>query len=140
MSDLVERLEPCPFCGGEAEACKIGSLHWHAYCDPENNCEAEPYVGGYPTEESAIAAWNRRAENPELTRLRSEVERLTTLTARTREVLAPFAAVTAGLSSITEDRLLRVHYDNGNYLGPLRPSELRAANTLFNELKEKDNG
>lgn len=60
MSDIL----PCPFCGGKANVHKVGSVAWYAYCDPENNCGAQPYVGGYPTAESAIAGWNRRAPLP----------------------------------------------------------------------------
>lgn len=122
MSDLVERLEPCPFCAGIADDTHAGvapELHEdshtniYVWCP---NCGAKGLVvvgahGG--TRQEAIAAWHRRAESPDLTRLRSEVERLreqarrndlqarlairgqslaetklTTLTARTREVLA----------------------------------------------------
>ena len=58
---------------------------------------------------------------------------LTTLTARTREVLAPFAAEAARHFGPDD---AGVWFTHANF----RVGHLRAANTLFNELKEKDNG
>lgn len=162
MSDLVERLEPCPFCAGIADDTHAGvapELHEdshtniYVWCP---NCGAKGLVvvgahGG--TRQEAIAAWHRRAESPDLTRLRSEVERLTeqarrndlqarlairgkslaetkltTLTARTREVLDEMLMHSCINDIPDEDKF---------------PEDLaaeRAARSLFNELKEKDNG
>lgn len=196
MSDLVERLEPCPFCGGEAELDNAAEPQFARR--PTVTCKNEDCFGYMPSayfarDAEAIAAWNRRAENPELARLRSEVERLTrerdealdnawpsgkrpnpvvghtyddfavygdeksinlvraalhehqvmmperiyrineqaakltTLTARTREVLAPFAAARVPYDFAADDEPVSLPIPGGAY---------RAANTLFNELKE----
>lgn len=58
---------------------------------------------------------------------------LTALTARTREVLAPFA------EWFPEEALRRVPPDQRLMTTGLEARHFRAANTLFNELKEKDN-
>ena len=67
---------------------------------------------------------------------------LATLTARTREVLAPFAElVPAAFADVwkgNEQVVLRTHLQGD--VAALRINDFRAANTLFNELKEKDNG
>lgn len=69
------------------------------------------------------------------TRMRRKAEaELTTLTARTREVLAPFA------EWFPEEALRRVPPDQRLMTTGLEARHFRAANTLFNELKEKDNG
>ena len=198
MSDLVERLEPCPFCGGKAEwhditeADEIANIG--GSCIVCTQCQACGPVQ-FGEKDTIVEHWNRRAESPELARLRSEVERLTreldeahgyasrfltsfvaqhcnpvpgwaplhdligvltqidnastvarkyrseltTLTARTREVLAPFAAVA--------EKIAKMHpgWDHDDFLmkvgaEPAKLGPYRAANTLFNELKEKDNG
>lgn len=61
----MAELKPCPFCGSNDVGCWMSSQkfpngknpHW-VYCD---NCEAE--TGKYCSEEEAIEAWNRRAED-----------------------------------------------------------------------------
>ena len=193
MSDLVERLEPCPFCGGKAEwhditeADEIANIG--GSCIVCTQCQACGPVQ-FGEKDTIVEHWNRRAESPELARLRSEVERLTreldeahgyasrfltsfvaqhcnpvpgwaplhdligvltqidnastvarkyrseltTLTARTREVLAPFA------EWFPEEALRRVPPDQRLMTTGLEARHFRAANTLFNELKEKDNG
>ena len=211
MSDLVERLEPCPFCGGKAEwhditeADEIANIG--GSCIVCTQCQACGPVQ-FGEKDTIVEHWNRRAESPELARLRSEVERLTrerdeaarptspddlnmlvrincfgdgmnehiagpttvetakellrwaegymfnltldfsskyanaisqtqaaeaeltTLTARTREVLAPFAELADQAAFLAESdspyAVIAHHF--------------RAANTLFNKLKEKDNG
>lgn len=63
------KLKQCPFCGGEAELvytttstpkpyvkCKFGAM-----LTPK--CEACMYPWMYDTEEEAVEAWNRRADN-----------------------------------------------------------------------------
>ena len=52
--EVLTKLKPCPFCGGEAHLMHDG--HWIS-CE---GCQAE---SGYrPTRETAIEAWNRRVE------------------------------------------------------------------------------
>lgn len=62
----MQELKPCPFCGGQA---RIGYAindynRWGVSCQ---NCgcsvEVEDWKGVDDTEENAIAAWNRRADN-----------------------------------------------------------------------------
>lgn len=66
------------------------------------------------------------------TRMRRKVEaKLTTLTARTREVLAPFAAARVPYDFAADDEPVSLPIPGGAY---------RAANTLFNELKDTSNG
>ena len=50
------KLEPCPFCGGEAKVMDMGYPHW-VYC---KNCGAKVH-GGTHDEKDSIQAWNRRA-------------------------------------------------------------------------------
>lgn len=79
------------------------------------------------------------------TRAQAAETELATLTARTREVLAPFAELDiltpeAGwrdddnLTLVAEDEPSNIRYAN------VELRHFRAANTLFNELKEKVNG
>lgn len=53
----MEKLKPCPFCGGEAKIMKMGYPHW-IYC---LECGAKVH-GGTTSEKDSIKAWNRRAE------------------------------------------------------------------------------
>lgn len=56
----MEKLKPCPFCGGEAKIMKMGYPHW-VYC-----CECGAKVHGRTNDEKdSIKAWNRRAERSE---------------------------------------------------------------------------
>lgn len=142
MSDLVERLR-----------------HLVRLNEPQHG---GPYAGHAAA--ACIKAMTESAD--ELARLRSEVERLTrerdealelamaywrtyeaatdkltTLTARTREVLAPFAAVANAYSDREDDKFETwrdCHEPITREASKLL--HFRAANTLFNELKEKDNG
>ena len=56
MSDSNATLEPCPFCGGEAETWD-GAGPWHVVCT-ECGTIGSPCL----SEAEAIEAWNTRAE------------------------------------------------------------------------------
>ncbi len=51
-----QKLLPCPFCGGEAEAIQVYATEWYVEC---TKCPCT-MIGGYYTEEEAIEAWNTR--------------------------------------------------------------------------------
>lgn len=51
----MDKLKPCPFCGGEAEIAH--SRNYYAWCD---KCETRG--NWHATEAEAIEAWNTRAE------------------------------------------------------------------------------
>lgn len=54
---MMEKLKPCPFCGGEAKIMKMGYPHY-IYC---LKCGAKVH-GGTTSEKDSIKAWNRRTE------------------------------------------------------------------------------
>ena len=56
----MEKLKPCPFCGGEARVMDMGYPHW-VYC---TKCGAKVH-GRTNDEKDSIEAWNRRAERRE---------------------------------------------------------------------------
>ena len=61
MAEFVG-LEPCPFCGGEAETLTAESMHGgNLYGVMCANCAGRSDV--YDTEAEAIAAWNTRADD-----------------------------------------------------------------------------
>lgn len=53
----MEKLKPCPFCGGEARVMDMGYPHW-VYC---TKCGAKVH-GRTNDEKDSIEAWNRRSE------------------------------------------------------------------------------
>lgn len=59
----MEKLKPCPFCGGEAF---IRKLYRNYIIDAkhDDNCPLDymvlPYDSCWVTREAAVAAWNRR--------------------------------------------------------------------------------
>lgn len=67
---MSETLKPCPFCGGSrvVRGTNVGTVR----CG--NGCSAHVDAGHIS---DAIAAWNRRADSPDLASLRAENERLT---------------------------------------------------------------
>ena len=62
----MDKLRPCPFCGGKAELIKIPVPpypdKYYVRCSNQNDCKVavHTYRGG--TAEEAIEDWNRRAE------------------------------------------------------------------------------
>ena len=67
MSD--EALKPCPFCGARVATYRDEIGGWEIYCDGEVGCAGDG-DSRYSTEAEAIAAWNRRAPDDEIERLR----------------------------------------------------------------------
>lgn len=55
---MSEKLQKCPFCGGEAIIWE-GPDYFKVACKNQFGCAAS--VGLFDTEQEAIAAWNRRA-------------------------------------------------------------------------------
>lgn len=60
----MEKLKPCPFCGGKAD---VWRTNYHVYIQCENFCMDDRFehlvqVSG-DTEEQALEAWNRRAND-----------------------------------------------------------------------------
>lgn len=51
----MDKLKPCPFCGGEAKVMDMGFPHW-VYC---TKCYAKVH-GGTRDEKDSIEAWNKR--------------------------------------------------------------------------------
>ncbi len=64
-------LKPCPFCGNENVRVYVGLMEFH---DGEVACDdCGGSCGNYPTRDDAIAAWNRRANEPAVARKGGEV-------------------------------------------------------------------
>lgn len=74
-NEQTEALKPCPFCGHEAHAwidvstppqreAGYGPRQFLVSCKADLECEAT--VGGFPTEEAAVEAWNTRAPSDTL--------------------------------------------------------------------------
>ena len=63
--NLVNELRPCPFCGGRAAIVHkkepVGEC-WKVYCMNED-CWCEASTPAYNRRETAVEAWNRRADN-----------------------------------------------------------------------------
>ena len=58
----MEKLKPCPFCGGKAHIMKMGYPHW-IYCE---DCGAKVHgrvVGEVDGKKASIEAWNRRTND-----------------------------------------------------------------------------
>jgi len=60
----MDKLKPCPFCGGEAEVLLDESSdyreHWEWYVSCINDCPMY-----FKSEEEAIKAWNTRTKESE---------------------------------------------------------------------------
>ena len=69
---MIEKLKPCPFCGGEARVTDVIPPRLYtkdvAYCVYCSSCDLlfgfdMDYGGEFATEAEAIEAWNRRSNN-----------------------------------------------------------------------------
>ena len=69
---MAEGLKPCPFCGEEAETHQsfipwTGEFYWVVGCEGSYGSGCPGYVWKltpmYLTEEHAVRAWNRRAND-----------------------------------------------------------------------------
>ena len=70
----MDKLKPCPFCGGEAHT--FHNYLWHVKCDGTGgNYYCVMGFGAFVTEAEAIAAWNRRAETVEQRTCRNVYEK-----------------------------------------------------------------
>lgn len=56
----MEKLKPCPFCGGEARLI-IKYNQYLVICDGDLWCDAKQ--GWFSNKSNAISAWNRRAND-----------------------------------------------------------------------------
>lgn len=61
-----QNLKPCPFCGGEAIVRKERYVtieeKWIVECNSPT-CVCKPKTIVYPSQESAVNAWNRRSND-----------------------------------------------------------------------------
>ena len=56
-----DKLEPCPFCGGEAEVLwNFKNFDFKIICENEFTCRAE--MSGFLFKGKAIETWNRRTK------------------------------------------------------------------------------
>ena len=63
MSKL-DKLKPCPFCGGEAKVLYVshmGRSEWRVYCYDTVGCVFNPRTPWYRSRYYAVRKWNRRA-------------------------------------------------------------------------------
>ncbi len=60
----MSKLEPCPFCGGEATRLCFSTedSDWLVKCAEKNKCYMRPRTRKYGTATEATAAWNKRAK------------------------------------------------------------------------------
>lgn len=55
----MEKIKPCPFCGGKGFAIHVYG-YWTIVCSPKNNCMVKSKTLFYEKKSDAIAAWNMR--------------------------------------------------------------------------------
>lgn len=145
MSDLVERLnDNADLDAAEGADPTVVALEREAAAEiarlrtvEADNARLRSEVERLTRErDEAQAGWKTASEllDAAVGDYNTEHVALTALTARTREVLAPFA------EWFPEEALRRVPPDQRLMTTGLEARHFRAANTLFNELKEKDNG
>ena len=135
MSDIVERLAPCPFCGGRAEIYgglfpPLGPRYGvtcRGECKTFLDCRCVHQA-------EAIAAWNRRSDAT-ITALREEVEEAN------KAAWAMSADVTKATAELTALRQ-RVVEVVGPFAGMdvATVADYRAARALINEIKETTDG
>lgn len=139
MSDLVKRLRTREGVGAAISRTAATTKYLYLVMD-----EAADELARLRSEverltrerDEAQAGWKTASEllDAAVGDYNTEHVALTALTARTREVLAPFA------EWFPEEALRRVPPDQRLMTTGLEARHFRAANTLFNELKEKVNG
>ena len=56
---LIDRIIPCPYCGGRAEVIQVEKYEYYVRC--KNACVEQCKL--YPTPGEAIKKWNRRADS-----------------------------------------------------------------------------
>ena len=61
----MEKLKPCPFCGGEAilRQCQNGFNIWYRVRCKDCGIAQDSIGNGYYSESQAIEAWNRRVKD-----------------------------------------------------------------------------
>lgn len=66
MVQINQGLKPCPFCGGDATIHDYRTAPAGAWVliHRAKNCLLAPKIESFPSEEAAIAAWNRRTPSP----------------------------------------------------------------------------
>jgi hypothetical protein len=95
VTDLVERLLlPCPFCGHEAELLKLPETRPFVECRGRRAFDTSGFAcaartGYYSTEAEAIAAWNTRAYEAEITQLREDAREVAERLSIEAQVAAP---------------------------------------------------
>lgn len=57
---MTDKLKPCPFCGGPAVVSEYNGGFASVGCG--GLCSFKPHAFGFPSVDSAIEAWNTRAE------------------------------------------------------------------------------
>ena len=59
------QLKPCPFCGGKVNTTWNTKYDWQIACENESCFLHEDVIlyKAFETEEAAVEAWNRRADN-----------------------------------------------------------------------------
>lgn len=69
---MTEKLEPCPFCGGEATLNRIWTSGVRVECTPCRIYTPEFFPGN---KADAVAAWNRRSTSAAVRGMREALER-----------------------------------------------------------------